>query len=113
MNMPAFDLYDSFKSTGMSDDKARAAATALLQNQDQMIAHQLKRIRDDVAGLREELRTGVRELKDDSHSGQNETKDELRNAKEELRKTVTGLRWMIGINMTMTLALAGFVFRLA
>jgi predicted nucleic acid-binding Zn-ribbon protein len=91
MSVMIAEVYEAFRETGVAEDKARAAATAIAD------------FREDISGLKSSLQGTEARLKGEIEKMRQETKTDIAQAKAEI------LKWMFAALLGQTAIITALV----
>ena len=91
MSVMIAEVYEAFRETGVAEDKARAAATAIAD------------FREDISGLKSSLQETEARLKGEIEKMRQETKTDIAQAKAEI------LKWMFAALLGQTAIITALV----
>ena len=78
------EVFTAFKSAGVDDEKAQAAAEAMSAQGERLTVFR-DELRQEIRGVRDELRQEIRDVRD-------ELRQEIRGVREELGQEIRGVR---------------------
>ncbi len=85
------EVFAAFKSAGVDDDRARAAAEAMAA-QGERLMDVRDELRGEIRGVRDELRDVRDELRGEIHTWRDELRGEIRTVRDELRGEIRTVR---------------------